>query len=165
MKLLVDRYRSKKTATYGLLRDITSDTVKFLCYTLENPHHDTKIDGETCVPDGTYPITLRKEGGMHDRYKSKFKDKFEHRGMLWIRGINNFQYVLIHIGNYTKDTDGCLLLGDEHPITTVMSSSHKQVDFIPSSTIAYKKIYRNVCDAIERGENVFIKFKTNDVPE
>jgi hypothetical protein len=165
MKLLVDRYRSKKTAAYGILRDITSDKPKFLCYTLENPNRDVKIEKQTCIPDGTYPVTLRKEGGMHAKYKDKFKDTFEHKGMLWIRGIPNFDYVLIHIGNYTADTDGCVLVGDDPPIQTVLSMTHRTVDFLPSSTTAYKRIYRSICDAIERGETVLIKVKTNDFPE
>ena len=44
MKLEVLRVSSQKDSTNGLLFDVTTNR-KFLCYTLEDEHRDTKVMG------------------------------------------------------------------------------------------------------------------------
>ena len=68
--------------------------------------------------------------------------------MLWIKNVNNYEYVYIHVGNLPKDTLGCLLTG-----FTVDTNSQ----MIGQSRTAYEKIYPIISDAILRGEEVLIE--------
>lgn len=146
MKLTLRRYSSSDESTLGLLSD---DLCNFLAYTLEDEYRTKKVMGETRIPAGTYKITLRKEGGFDSRYSKKFPDI--HKGMLWIRGIPNFEYVLIHIGNTDDDTAGCVLVGDSATQNITARGS------IGSSTNAYKRLYPAIAGAIEKGEPVTIE--------
>jgi len=116
------------------------------CFTLEDEEREIKVKGETRVPEGRYRVTLRTEGGFNARYSKKFGSF--HKGMLWVRDVPNFEYVLIHIGNTDEDTAGCLLVG-----TTVKKG------FLADSTTAYKDIYPEIADALLNGEDVFITYK------
>ena len=73
MKLEVLRFSSQQDSTSGILFDVTNGR-EFLCYTLEDEDRTEKVAGETRVPSGTYAVTLRKEGGFHERYAHRFKD-------------------------------------------------------------------------------------------
>ena len=93
MKLQVQRFSSKSNSTLGMLFDVTDKPI-FLCYTLEDEYREDKIRGETRVPAGVYKLTLRTIGGLHERYKKRFKDI--HLGMLHVVDVPNFEYILIH---------------------------------------------------------------------
>ena len=150
MKLEVLRISSQEDSTSGVLFDVTGDR-EFLCYTLEDEQRDTKIAGETRVPAGTYRVTYRTEGGFHKKYSHRFQDI--HRGMLWVRDVPGFEYILIHCGNTDEHTAGCLLVGE------TQSSNLKTADgFIGKSTQAYFDLYPRVAEALDRGEEVIIKY-------
>ena len=141
MELEVLRISSQEDSTSGILFDVTSGR-KFLCYTLEDEHREEKVMGETRIPAGTYKITLRDYGRVHDKYKVRFKDI--HKGTLWVRDVPNFKYILIHCGNTDSHTAGCLLVGE-----TQESNLKKKDGFIGKSTAAYFDIYTLIADAIE----------------
>jgi hypothetical protein len=151
MKLEVLRFSSQKDSTSGALFDITNGDRKFMCYTLEDEHRDEKIKGETRIPAGTYSLTLRTEGGFHDRYAHRFQDI--HRGMLWVRDVPGFEFILIHCGNTDEHTAGCLLVGE-----TQSSNVKEGNGFIGRSTQAYFDIYPSIARAIEDGEEVTITY-------
>ena len=70
------------------------------------------------------------------------------KGMLWVRDVPGFEWILIHTGNTDEHTAGCLLVGN--------SSDLK--GFIGSSVNAYKRIYPPIAKAIENGEEVTIEY-------
>lgn len=142
MEIEVKRFSDNKDASLGVL---FIDGV-FQCFTLEDEERFVKKMGETRIPEGTYEVKLRKEGGHHERYKVKYSDI--HKGMLHIVDVPNFKWILIHIGNTEKDTDGCLLVGD------IIYSNHT----LGGSTIAYKKIYPKIAAELEKNNKVTIKF-------
>ena len=150
MKLEVLRFSSEKDSTNGLLFDVT-DGRRFLCYTLEDEHRDVKKYGETRVPAGTYIITLRTVGGFHGRYLKKYGEM--HKGMLWVRDVPNFEYILIHTGNTDEHTAGCLLLGN-----TQQTNFGDSNGFVGSSVDAYKRVYPPIAEALEKGEEVNITY-------
>lgn len=119
---------------------------QFICYGLEDEKRELKISGKTRIPGGKYNITLRKEGGFNERYLNKFGADF-HRGMLHVRNVPNFDYILIHIGNDDEDTRGCLLVG--------LSHNNK---VIGSSKLAYEKFYPIVSKALVNNETVTIEY-------
>lgn len=151
MKLEVLRFSSQSDSTNGLLFDVTEGKRRFLCYTLEDEHREKKVKGETRIPAGTYRITLRKTGGFHGRYLAKYGDM--HKGMLWVRDVPGFEYILIHTGNTDEHTAGCLLVGDSQQ--TNFGSSN---GFVGSSVSAYKSIYPSIAEALENDQDVFITY-------
>lgn len=128
----------------------------FKCFTIEDEERAVKVSGETRIPEGTYDVALRSEGGFHNRYASKFPDI--HKGMLCIYNAPDwkivtpsmeFQYILIHLGNSDEHTNGCLLLN--------YAANGK--GFIGSvSKDAYVDIYPEIAAACESGERVTIEY-------
>ena len=57
-----------------------------------------KIKGNTCIPYGTYNITIT--------YSPKFK-----KNLPLVNNVKGFDGIRIHSGNTPKDTSGCILPG------------------------------------------------------
>lgn len=134
------------------LKDNGSDTIgtlyvngEFECFTLEDPNNFPKVYGKTRIPNGTYDIVLRPEGGMNSKYMAKYPN---HKGMLWLQNVENFKYIYIHVGNTEKDTEGCILVG----------KSCNSIDgSVGHSKVAYTALYAKVMSAMDRGEQVSIE--------
>lgn len=154
MKLEVIRFSSQSDDTLGLLFDTTNGR-EFLCYTLEDEHREKKVMHETRVPAGTYKVTLRTVGGFHQRYSKRFPNF--HKGMLWVREVPNFEYILIHCGNDEGDTSGCLLVGE-----TQASNATGSNGFVGRSSKAYEYVYKKVSEALLAGEDVEITYTDYD---
>ena len=148
MKLDVVRTQFGKDATNGLL----FIDGKFECYTLEDEYRTVKVMHETCIPEGTYPIEFRTVGGFDAKYTKRYGADF-HKGMLWIRGVPEFEYILIHTGNTDSHTSVCLLVGE-----TQQDLDKGKDGFVGGSGDAYKKMYPKVRDALLNGEQVEIKY-------
>jgi hypothetical protein len=76
-----------------------------------------------------------------------------HKGMLWVRDVPGFEYILIHTGNTDEHTAGCLLLGDSQ-----QSNFGSSNGFIGSSVTAYKRVYPFIQKALSSGEQVSITY-------
>jgi len=148
MEILVDRFVYDEDST---ISRVFIDG-KYVCFGLEDEYREEKIVGETRIPAGTYNVTLRKEGGHHNKYKRRFPDI--HRGMLHILDVPNFKWILIHCGNTDEDTAGCLLVGSQ-AITDPGDMK------IISSAAAYKRFYPMVVDAAGNG-TLTITYEDND---
>ena len=96
MKLYLIREPSDALTTRGNL--YIED--KFECYTLEDPVRDKKFDKITAIPPGTYPITLwlSPKFGLVPR----------------LHHVPGYTDILIHLGNYAHQTDGCILVGKSY---------------------------------------------------
>lgn len=138
MKLTVVRIKSDRDAT---LSTIFIDG-RFQCFGLEDEYRENKVPGETRIPAGEYSITVRKVGGFHNRYSRKFPN--HHQGMLWVRDVPNFEYILIHIGNTDDNTAGCLLVGKNGNTSGELT--------VGNSTGAYKALYAKVIDSAIAGK-------------
>lgn len=125
-----------------------------ICYGLEDQFREIKVPGSTRIPAGEYAVTLRKEGGFHHRYAARFPEF--HKGMLWIRDVPGFQWILIHCGNTSADTAGCLLVGRDY------SQNRFGELMLYSSVDAYRDLYPRVAAAILAGEAVRIRFGPAD---
>ena len=147
MKLDVIRFQYGNDATNSLLF-IDNE---FECYGLEDEYRDVKVMHETCIPEGTYKIKLRNEGGFHSRYAAKYGDW--HKGMLWLQDVPGFTFILIHTGNTDQHTSGCYIVGE-----TQQDLDKGKDGFVGNSGNAYKKMYPKVADAILQGEDVEITY-------
>jgi len=137
MELRLERIASNDEATLGLL----FCDGRFECFTLEDEARVRKVPGETRIPAGRYRIGLRREGRLSGRYAKRFADM--HRGMLWLRGVPDFEWVYIHIGNTDEDTAGCILVGAGADAATMT---------LRDSCAAYEKLYRVAAEAAAAGE-------------
>ena len=158
MKLKVLRFSSQEDSTSGLLFLEGFKGLEFLCYTLEDERRALKVKGETRVPEGTYKLVLRSEGGFHQRYKNKYGGF--HKGMLHVTNVPNFEYILIHTGNTDEHTAGCLLVGDSQENNIIIKDG-----FVGKSNNAYKRIYKTISRAILDNKNVTIEYIDVDKKE
>lgn len=150
MLITVDRVRSNSNET---LSNIFINGLSE-CVGLEDEYREDKLTSETRIPAGKYKVELRTVGGFHSRYSKKFPEL--HEGMLWIKDVPNFEYILIHIGNDDDDTAGCLLVGSDYYISE--DTGEMKVIY---STNAYKKLYKRVIQAAKDGE-LWIEYKDSD---
>ncbi len=155
MKLKVIRYSSQADSTSGLLFEESELGLRFLCYTLEDEYRALKVRGETRIPEGTYELKLRTEGGFHQRYTKKYPDI--HRGMLHVTDVPGFEYILIHTGNTDEHTAGCLIVGDTQSNNGIIKDG-----FVGQSVNAYKRIYPSIAGVLEKGDTVTIQYITID---
>lgn len=147
MLIQVRRTLQNKVSTAG---EMLIDQ-KPMCKTLEDAWHVAKQDGRTRIPAGLYPVGLRTESPMSERYGERFPDM--HSGMIWIKEVPWFEYVYIHIGNDPDDTRGCILVGME----VVEPERPEQPYTLHSSEAAYRLIYPVVSAAFKRNEKVWFQ--------
>lgn len=88
----------------------------FLYYTLEPPAPST--DNKGCIPEGRYQIQMQ--------WSPRFQREMPH-----LQNVPNFEGILIHWGNYVKDTEGCILIGLGETQTTITQSKAAFADFVP----------------------------------
>ena len=106
---------------------------EFLCYTLENCWKDNK-KRISCIPEGRYELTTKEYGRFYDRYG--------HPIIKIVEGtVPNRSEILIHKGNYPKDTLGCILLG-----------STKGTDFVGNSSKTYNRIYPIIINQLSQDQ-------------
>lgn len=145
MIIQLNRYYNDQDLTFGILA--INGVQKF--HTLERPHHEVKIPGKTRIPSGDYKISLYTEGEKNKLYASKYQGE-GHRGMLLLNEVPGFSGVLIHIGNFAWDSQGCILIG-RYPML--------ETKRICSSYFAYWEFYKIVLAELLAGANVTIDIR------
>lgn len=94
-------------------------------YFLERPGPDTTESGQRKrIPEGDYQLR------WHTTSLQSVK-KFNPVPLLYNDEVPESRHILIHNGNYPRDTDGCLLVG-----------SSRKTDFVGSSQPHYRKLLR-----------------------
>lgn len=140
----IDRIYQPGDATIGLMK-INNEP---LAFTLEDIHRDVKVAGGTRIPAGRYEVKYRKVmSDMTTRYRSKYPWFSWH---LHLQDVPGFENVYIHIGNYPKNTEGCILVAKSHIIGEPS---------IQNSTPIFKKLYLGIKAAFIDGHRVFINIK------
>jgi hypothetical protein len=142
------RFSSQENSTLGLLYIDGG----FQCFTIEDEFRTEKVMHETRIPEGIYELGIRDEGGFHERYKSKFKGI--HKGMIQVMDVPNFEYILLHIGNWEDQTSGCLLLGNSAKQNVTGSG------MVIESKIAYLRVYPLIMRQLQKGKKVYLNIET-----
>ena len=151
MELKVERLFSGPEGTIGVL--FLND--KAQCLTLEDEFHLIKVPGETRIPSGRYRLRVRALGEsphFDEAYATLFVNGF-HRGMVEIMAVPGFSDVLIHTGNTSADTRGCLLVGE---------TANSCAFALAGSRDAYRPLYQKLFAALSGGEAVSITFTDRD---
>lgn len=91
-----------------------------------------KIKGNTCIPYGTYDITVT--------YSPRFK-----KNLPLLLNVKGFEGIRIHSGNTPKDTEGCLLPG-----------FNKIKGQVVDSRVTTDKLIAQIQQALNKGEKVTI---------
>lgn len=98
-----------------------------------------KINGKTAIPTGTYEVTLGIRSAKFSSPKYKKQYEFCNSYLPRLINVKGYSGVLIHIGNSAKDTDGCLLVGQ-----------NKVKGQVINSTATFKKLYKILNDTHKR---------------
>lgn len=115
----------------GLTSDMTDEQIK-----------EIKQKGITAIPTGRYKVVMNVQSPKFSKYKQyEFCKGYLPR----LVDVPGYEGVLIHIGNYPKDTDGCILVGKNTVKGAVMNS-----------TATFKKLYDILKNADEAGEDIYI---------
>jgi hypothetical protein len=156
--LIRDFCNGKDTLGKLFFKDINK-IIRYV-YTLEDEYREQIVKGDTRIPAGKYEITLRKEGGVYNSYcvhkNSWIAENTKKYGLLWIRNIPGFEYILIHIGNTEKDTEGCILVGDNANNNSFVNG------YISNSTDAYIALLTTVYSAFDKKEKITIVIVDQD---
>ena len=91
-----------------------------------------KIKGNTCIPYGTYNITIT--------YSPRFK-----KNLPLLNNVKGFDGIRIHSGNKPQDTEGCLLPG-----------FNKVKGQVIDSKVTTNKLIAQIQQALNKGEKVTI---------
>ncbi len=93
-RLKLQRLTDTGDATFGMLVDGEANEIAI---TLEPPWRDNR-ENESCIPPGEY-VARRRWSNKHGCE------------LFGIEGVPDRSNIEIHIGNYPRDTDGCVLVG------------------------------------------------------
>lgn len=99
--IYIERYDNDERGCYGSLSVGNLD-----CYTLELPWKDN-TPNISCIPAGKYEAFIDHNvtiGGME---------------VIRLRDVPNRTGILIHVGNYTSDIAGCILVGNSQSTNSV----------------------------------------------
>ena len=106
MKATIIR-NEKKDCTMGIFILTDKDKVLFTSNTLELLWEDNEFQ-ISCIPFGTYKCSPRTSEKFGKHYL--------------VEDVKDRDAILIHVGNYTKDTHGCILLGEKGTENTLVKS-------------------------------------------
>ena len=110
---------------------------EMFCYTLELPYLDNQRS-ISCIPEGQYKVRLRtaKESATRDYLHLLVKD------------VKDRTYILFHRGNTSKDTRGCILVGQSC-----------QQNRVNNSTLAMDLLMKEIVNLGGTNINLIIKNK------
>ena len=133
VNLLLIRDTFTKESTIGKLF-INGES---FCDTLENPYINNERN-ISCIPEGQYKVRLRlaRESATRD---------YLH---LLVQDVPNRKWILIHIGNYPSQTQGCILVGN----------GRKQ-DAVNNSRLAMDLVIKEILNLGGENINLIIKNK------
>ena len=132
MELQVKRIAKKEAYTIGRLY-IDGE---YFCDTLEDRVRDlskeAKVKGQTAIPTGRYRLVLT--------YSPRFK-----RILPLLEDVPQFTGVRIHRGNTAKDTEGCILVGNNREVGKVLDSAATE-----------QRLMAVLQNAVNKGEQIYI---------
>ena len=152
MELILERIAKRKTYTIGHLyireqvmdEYLPGNEYKYFCDTLEPTWRDYangayKVKGRSAIPEGRYAVVIS--------YSPKFK-----QWLPILLGGPDFNRkwlgIRIHAGNTAKDTEGCILVGQNREVGKVLDSRKWLYE-----------LKQKIVEAKDRGEAVWITIK------
>jgi hypothetical protein len=106
----IDDFRDDEFQTLGRLVFYENFTLKHEWVTIEPPWKDNAV-GRSCIPNGEYHIRRRTSVGYGRHFE--------------VLDILGREYILIHVGNFKRETRGCILPGQS--FVDIDGDNHKDV--------------------------------------
>lgn len=140
MILKVKRIAKKQDYTIGKLYV----NGQYFCDTLEDKDRglkDTdsdetikkkKVKGQTAIPTGYYNVIIT--------YSPRFK-----KPLPLLLGVKGFEGIRIHSGNTHRDTEGCILVGENRVVGKVLNSRY-----------TYNRLFSLLQEAFDKNETITI---------
>lgn len=96
----------------------------------------------TAIPTGKYEVTLSVQSPKFSKYTQyEFCKGYLPR----LIDVPGFEGILIHIGNYPADTDGCILVG-----------KNTKKGMVTDSTNTFKTLYSKLKEVSDKNEKIYI---------
>lgn len=135
----IELYRNYYRQNYIIGKLFIDDD--YFCDTLEPMYRE--ING--AIPVGTYKVSL-------DIVSPKFQNRFPYKTLCHGRvprvlGVPGRQGVLLHVGNFPQDSQGCILLGKNTKVGAVLQS-----------LVTFTNFYNKIKDSI------YLDITISDVP-
>ena len=117
---------------------------QFICYTLEDCDRflekdaSKKVKGKTAIPMGKYNVVRT--------VSPRFKEYLPR-----LENVPGFEGVLIHTGNTSKDTEGCILVGRT-----------RSTNVVGESRLAFADLDARIKAALDAGEKVWLSLNRKD---
>ncbi len=128
-KLIIKRFKDDGKQTQGRASLYDGDRQILSFVTLEPPWLQNAI-GKSCIPAGNYTVK--------PRWSPKYNNHFI------IEGTLPRKYILFHIGNFRKDSTGCILVGNAF----VDLNKDGEMD-ISASSLTMQKLLKLAPDGFE----------------
>jgi hypothetical protein len=137
LELQLNRIDRQKTYTGGVLSVFKANKWVPILATLEDPIRDLKEDGsgkvyaDTAIGAGRYQVKLEYSPGFKKILPRLF-------------GVKFFAGILMHIGNWTKDTKGCILVALRRNGNALVNSKDGMkilMDLLQQATDEKEEIY------------------------
>jgi len=147
MELFVERTPSANGCTFG--RFLVEGNPRWA--TLEDVIRPAmvKVPGETAIPPGRYRVILSTSPrfGENAFYQSICRDAEGLARVPELLAVPGFAGIRIHVGNYAKDTDGCILIG---------KGALPTLEMITQSRLAYRELMALLMDAERHQEPIWV---------
>ena len=104
-----------------------------------------KVYGESAIPHGAYKLK---------KYWSAKNKRF----VPLLQDVPMFEGIEIHIGNYKKDTKGCILVG-----TDMITQNNSKGASLTGSAIAFRNLMTYLDIVWNEGSEVFININENNM--
>lgn len=150
MEVKVKRIAKKEAYTIGKMYV----NGEYVCDTLEDKDRGltsnmsvaqicgVKVHGETAIPTGRYLVDMKT---VSPRFGGRAQYQFCKGRLPRLCNTPGYQGVLIHIGNTAKDTEGCILVGE-----------NKERGKVLNSKATFNRLYLRLAIADKRGEQIWI---------
>ncbi len=135
MEMTLKRIAKKEDYTIGKIyvnEEYLCDTLEPTYRNLTADHPERKVQGKTAIPEGRYPVVITRS--------PKFRE-----WLPLLLNVPHFTGVRIHAGNTAKDTEGCILVGE-----------NKQVGKVLNSRYWVKRVKEEIVKAKHDGEGVWL---------
>lgn len=129
---------SEGKAQSSLSKERGGGEALYFCDTLEPQWRDYnngayKIKGKSAIPEGRYAVVIS--------WSPKMK-----KWLPILLNVPKFSGIRIHAGNTAKDTEGCILVGENREVGKVLDSR-----------MWLSRLKQKIVEAKERGEGVWIR--------
>lgn len=99
----------------------------YQCRTIEPPWLNNE-QSVSCIPEGTYKLLKRVSPIVQRTTRGDYSEGWE------VKHVTGRRFIMLHVGNWVKDTDGCILPGKDFAFTA------RDGFMVSSSRIAFDEL-------------------------